>query len=62
MHAFLLAGCLAASIAGKPWFVVNEDNDHFFKCDASLMSEKGLADYIDYICRGKGDARLFLRG
>lgn len=51
MHACLFAACLAASPA--PWFVVNEDNDHFFKCDTSLMTEKGLADYIDYICRGK---------
>ena len=47
----LSAVCLAASPA--PWFVVNEDNDHFFKCDSSLMTERGLSDYVDYICRGK---------
>lgn len=48
--------CLSAEItwsAERPWFVVNEDNDHFFKCDSSLMTGKGLADYADYICRGK---------
>ena len=53
MHAFLLAVCLSTTAVGKPWFVVNEDNDHFFKCDASLMTERGLSDYVDYICRGK---------
>jgi len=35
------------------WFVVNEDNDHFFKCDSSEMTEKGLTDYLDYVLRGK---------
>ena len=53
MIAIVFMACLATAVAGKPWFVVNEDNDHFFKCDASLMTERGLSDYIDYICRGK---------
>lgn len=46
----------AASVRGAEkdfWFVVNEDNDHFFKCDPSLMTEKGLVDYIDYVAQGK---------
>lgn len=43
----------SSASAGKPWLVINEDNDHFFKCDSSLMTEKGLTDYIDYIARGK---------
>ena len=52
MQTVFGAFCLAVAIV-RPWFVVNEDNDHFFKCDSSLMSEKGLSDYVDYICRGK---------
>ena len=47
------SGIPSAFADEKPWFVVNEDNDHFFKCAASLMTEKGLSDYVDYICRGK---------
>ena len=53
---FFAAALVAAqaSRASSPrWFVVNEDNDHFFKCASSLMCEKGLEDYVDYICRGK---------
>lgn len=49
----LMGGVLSCRTAERHWFVVNEDNDHFFKCDASLMTEKALADYIDYIARGK---------
>ena len=34
----------ACAAAAPRWFVVNEDNDHFFKCDSALMDEKGLSD------------------
>ncbi len=47
------AAALATHAAAPRWFVVNEDNDHFFKCNSALMDEKGLSDYVDYICRGK---------
>ena len=57
MRSFTVAAALAAALAAHAssprWFVVNEDNDHFFKCDSSLMCEKGLEEYVDYICRGK---------
>lgn len=51
--AAALVAAQAARASSPRWFVVNEDNDHFFKCASSLMCEKGLEDYIDYICRGK---------
>jgi len=35
------------------WFVVNEDNDHFFKLPSEEMTVKGLTDYADYVARGK---------
>ena len=37
----------------RPWLVVNEDNDHYFKNPSELMTEKALRDYLDYTCRGK---------
>ena len=47
------SGAVGEAVNAPRWFAVNEDNDHFFKCDSSLMDEKGLVDYIDYVCRGK---------
>ena len=45
----LACGALADE---RPWVVVNEDNDHFFKLDSRLMTRKGLEDYIDSLCVG----------
>lgn len=48
------AACLsAASDVAKPRIVaVNEDNDHYFKLDASLMNEASLKAYIDKMAGG----------
>ena len=53
----LIAGaalCVAATglSAERPWLVVNEDNDHFFKFDSSWMDEKGLTEYVDKVAQG----------
>ena len=50
----LLAALSANAFASaeKPWLVVNEDNDHFFKLDPSLMTRDGLRGYVDYVARG----------
>ena len=32
--------------------IVNEDNDHSFKCPSSLMNETDLKAYIDSTCQG----------
>ena len=59
MEKTCFAACAAALVAAavgaaeKPWFVVNEDNDHFFKLPSEEMSVKGLTDYADYVARGK---------
>ena len=37
---------------GKPMLVINEDNDHYFKLDASLMTEAALKEYAYDIFRG----------
>ncbi|MGI6496236.1 MAG: hypothetical protein ACOX5G_09135 [Kiritimatiellia bacterium] len=39
--------------AERPWLIVNEDNDHWFKNPSELMTEEALRDYIDYTCQGK---------
>ena len=49
--AALSASAFAAA-SGKSWLVVNEDNDHFFKLDPSLMTREGLRGYVDYVARG----------
>ena len=46
------AAVFDAAGAGRPWLVVNEDNDHFFKLDSSRMTRKGLEDYVDAIAQG----------
>ena len=51
--AFLVSIPVALSAAaGRPWLVVNEDNDHFFKLDSSLMTEEGLRGYVDHVAQG----------
>jgi len=40
--------------SAKPRVVaVNEDNDHYFKQDASLMTEEALVAYVDRLAGGK---------
>ena len=41
-----------AAAAERTVVVVNEDNDHFFKLDTSLMTREGLRGYIDHVARG----------
>ena len=43
----------AATAADKPWLVVNEDNDHFFKLDRSRMTRAGLEAYVDSVAQGR---------
>ena len=47
--AIAAAVTAAAAAADRPWLVVNEDNDHFFKQDSSRMTRKGLTDYVDAV-------------
>ena len=50
----LAAALCAACASAKPLVVaVNEDNDHYFKQDASLMTEEALCAYIDALAGGK---------
>lgn len=37
--ALLVAGMAFPTFAERPWVVVNEDNDHYFKNDISLDKE-----------------------
>ena len=48
----ILGLAIPAFAASNHWFVVNEDNDHFFKLPSAEMTRKGLADYADFIARG----------
>ena len=42
-----------ACVAAAPrWFVVNEDNDHFFKCDSALYGRKGAVGLVDVVAFG----------
>ena len=50
--AAVAAAVAAAAAADRPWLVVNEDNDHFFKLDSSRMTRKGLVEYVDSIAQG----------
>ncbi len=49
--AWILAGLFAVSgafaAAERPIFVVNEDNDHYFKYDSSRMTKECLEEYVD---------------
>ena len=50
--AAMALGVLAA-FAKQKVVVVNEDNDHYFKLDASLMNEESFKAYIDKMAGGK---------
>ena len=48
------AVALSGTVLAKPKVVVvNEDNDHYFKLDASLMNEASLQSYVDNMAGGK---------
>ncbi|MBR1588084.1 MAG: hypothetical protein IJ658_07145 [Kiritimatiellae bacterium] len=49
---FLAALLGGACYADRPILAINEDNDHYFKLDSSLMTETALADYAYDIFRG----------
>lgn len=59
MKKFLIYFALFSSVALSNVFaktkvvVVNEDNDHYFKLDSSLMNEDSLKSYIDRMAGGK---------
>lgn len=60
----LLAGIVAAAAGSagadeRPWLIVNEDNDHYFKMDASRMNEASLKAYVDGIADGGEVTHLF---
>jgi hypothetical protein len=49
----LYASSVFASVADKPVLAINEDNDHYFKLDSSLMDEKHLVSYLgDILSKG----------
>lgn len=51
--AALLAASTLAAAAKEPVVAVNEDNDHYFKQDASLMTEEALRAYVRGLSGGK---------
>jgi len=50
--AFLVVAALGVDAAGKPLFIVNEDNDHYFKKDAKFMTREALEAYVDNFAHG----------
>ena len=51
---FLLTACVVGTcVAGeKPLFILNEDNDHYFKKPAEMMTREALTAYVDNFARG----------
>ena len=47
----LAAPCLALA-AEKPVFILNEDNDHYFKKPAEMMTREALERYVDNFAQG----------
>ena len=45
--------CAISTFAKQRVVVINEDNDHYFKQDASLMTEEALKAYVDRMAGGK---------
>ena len=56
---FLAMAVLCANAAEKPWLVLNEDNDYYFKKDASFMTEAKLREHITELA-GMKVTHLFL--
>lgn len=42
----------AMGLSGKPYFVANEDNDHYFKKPSEFMTREALEAYIDAFALG----------
>lgn len=59
MLAISMALALGATATVRPILIVNEDNDHYFKLDASLMNEASLKAYVDGIAAGGRVTHLF---
>ena len=70
--AALLAGVALSALAERPWLVVNEDNDHYYKNDISLdkqfwkdrsnealMTKEALEAYADHYCASGRVTHLF---
>lgn len=55
----LLLAAVVQTASAQPVLVVNEDNDHYFKQDASLMNEASLRAYVDGIAAGGKVTHLF---
>lgn len=48
LEVFVMACALAGAVQAsenRPWLIVNEDNDHYFKIPSAFMTEKALCDY-----------------
>ncbi len=43
----------------KPLFIINEDNDHYFKLPSERMNEKDLVDFVDDIMSGGHVTHIF---
>ena len=43
----------------RPLFIINEDNDHYFKLSSDLMTEQALKDYIDDMAKGEHVTHVF---
>lgn len=56
---FLAMVGLLANAVEKPWLVLNEDNDYYFKKDASFMTEAKLREHITELA-GMKVTHLFL--
>lgn len=71
--AFCCAGCVveraaedgsatpdARVVRERPWLVINEDNDHYFNLDTSMMTSNALVAYADSICDGGKVTHFFM--
>ena len=70
--AALSTGLVLSAFADRPWVVINEDNDHYFKNDISLdkefwkdrsneslMTKEALEAYVDHYCASGKVTHLF---
>ena len=44
---------------GRPLFIINEDNDHYFKLSSDLMTEQALKEFVDGIADGGHVTHIF---